>query len=580
MMKNKNSNELLDSPLVPQAFFSAQRLIIFFIAITLGSLAVIFGARPLYHEWQRRTVNQLVAQSEALLAQEKYGEASNILIKAYQKDKSSPLVLRSIAKLLGLSKTDQERALFFWRALLDTGEATLEDRMNMGQVYTATGRVAEAAEILKNVPREDRSKREPMELEAALMKLQGRGVEADALLRRGLALEPNNLDAQIKLAKLDLNSSFNEANQKALGTLWTIARGNGSEALKALDILAAESPLTVQQTEELLVLSEKHLKVSERHRLLALTAYLRLHPLQKADLIKKETARHEGMSIEESADFLGWLDGLNEHGLVLSFIKQEKALRAPELFTVYSNALASENRWAELQEILKRKAGAPVSGIAIALLNARCSNGLGESVTIIRGHLSDAIHKATLARNTPAVLQTAQLADKLGYNDMAIEAFQSLANQPQYHLAMLEQIYRIHMKQRLSDEMLATLQEILKARPEQLTYALTNDYLKLIIGMDMEEAMLDCEATQASDPQSKPLRQLLLALSAYRRSDFRLATVLASGLDATSLSAGQRAVLAGILKACGDDHRAYGLAEKVPTSLLLPEELVFLKKAL
>ena len=580
MRKSKGQNELLNSRLIPRAFFSARRMLILSALVFVGGLSFIFGARPIYHLWQSRSVTQLTEQSEKLIAEEKYSEASNLLVRAYQKDKTSPVALRSIAKLLGLSNADHEKALFFWKALLETGKATLDDRVAMGLVFTATGRVAEATEILTSIPSEDRGKSGPLELESAILKQQGRNTEADPLLRKALASDSASIDSKIKLAKMDLNGSFNETNQKALDTLWSIARNSGKQGLKAVDILATEAILTAQESEELLSLAEKQKTASERHRLLALTAYLKLHPLKKNEVIKRETASHEGMSIDEAADFLGWLDSLNEHKLVLGFISKEKAIRTPELFTVYTNALASENRWAELKDIIKSKTGLPTNSITLALLNARCSNGLGESDTIVRGHLNDAIHQAVTARNIPAVMQAAQLADKLGYSEIAIEAFQNLSIQPQYRLSMLEQIYRLQAKLHYTGDMLATVEEILKSRPGLRPHVMIKDYLKLIIGMDMEEAITDDAPAKLNDLQSKPLRQLLSALSAYRQCDFQQATALASEIDANSLSAGQRAVLAGILKGCGDDQRAYSLAEKVPASLLLPEELVFLKKAL
>jgi len=158
MPKIKATNELLKSRLVPKAFFSARRMLIVCALVLFGGLGAIFGARPLYHLWQSRGVAQLTEQSEKLIAEEKYSEASNLLVKAYQKDKTSPVALRAIAKLLGISNADHERALFFWKALLETGKATLDDRVAMGLVFTATGRVAEASELLKNMRPEDRTK--------------------------------------------------------------------------------------------------------------------------------------------------------------------------------------------------------------------------------------------------------------------------------------------------------------------------------------------------------------------------------------------------------------------------------------
>jgi hypothetical protein len=73
---------------------------------------------------------------------------------------------------------------------------------------------------------------------------------------------------------------------------------------------------------------------------------------------------------------------------------------------------------------------------------------------------------------------------------------------------------------------------------------------------------------------------LLRSLAAYRLGDqAAVMKYLADLGNTTTLSAGQRAVAAGLLASVGKPERAWEIAEKVPDALLLQEELTFLERA-
>jgi len=75
--------------------------------------------------------------------------------------------------------------------------------------------------------------------------------------------------------------------------------------------------------------------------------------------------------------------------------------------------------------------------------------------------------------------------------------------------------------------------------------------------------------------------QLLLALADYRLGNHAaIQQHLADLKNTDKLEAGPRAVIAGLLSLVGKSDRAYQMAEKIPTALLLDEELSFLKRAL
>ena len=107
------------------------------------------------------------------------------------------------------------------------------------------------------------------------------------------------------------------------------------------------------------------------------------------------------------------------------------------------------------------------------------------------------------------------------------------------------------------------------------------NYLRLVVGMELEEAwgaILGYEGVPASTLTSSAVPPALLrALAAYRLGQMeRMATEI-KGMTAAAaqLPAGQRAILAGMMRLIGDDVVAFRLSEAIPPKLLLDEERAF-----
>jgi hypothetical protein len=97
---------------------------------------------------------------------------------------------------------------------------------------------------------------------------------------------------------------------------------------------------------------------------------------------------------------------------------------------------------------------------------------------------------------------------------------------------------------------------------------------------DLEAITPRLQAENDLTPAQTARRRLLWAMLAHRRSQPALIAKELHGIEqATIWIAGERAVLAGLLAASGETARAFALAEKVPASLLLPEEAALLKLA-
>ena len=126
------------------------------------------------------------------------------------------------------------------------------------------------------------------------------------------------------------------------------------------------------------------------------------------------------------------------------------------------------------------------------------------------------------------------------------------------------------------------------ARPESWMFKSRVDYLRLALGSGFEQVCETVLSTRAdapedmNDPAAASYAAVLRALAAYRIGDHARIKSELNGVKITEpLPPGMRAVMAGLMKITnGDQALAFKLAEGVPQSILLNEELSFLKMAL
>jgi len=377
-----------------------------------------------------------------------------------------------------------------------------------------------------------------------------------------------------------LNDPFSEVQARALDILWELARGQSPESVTAIQILAADPRLTSDRCVELLELASTNKLGSERLRYIVLTASARLLPLDKDSLIEKEVKLQEGKPLADTLDFLRWLYTMNEYDQVLKLMPKDKALRMPELFPIYVEVLAAKKRWKDLQDMMRTSPTLPISPTDLALLKARCAQGLGDTPAIIKGHLEEACRRALGARDMANVIRSTGIAEGLGFDDVALETLRNAVSIPKYQLTMLERILIIQTKQRDSAGMLATSREIIGAKPGLRLHQENTYYLSLLIGEEIETAAMRTASLAKEGKIAEGAHRILQALAAYRVADYETMKSVLAVINPEVLTTGQRAVYAGMLSATGETARAFAIAEKLRRALLLREEEKFLDLAL
>lgn len=560
--------------------FNPKMVTLLVVGAIVAGLLVARGGPVAYRWLKERQARNLTAEAAALVEKGSWDKAIKLLNQAYRKDPRNPHLLRLLAKTFDQTTGSAERSSFFWRQVVASDEATLEDRTSLGAALLREGLIDEARSILEKLPPGDRDKIPVIEFRAALLRSDQRPEEAEQLLRAAYAADSANPSSRRKLAILDLASSFPEVQDRAAATLWELSRGaDSTEALKAALALASQTRPGPGQATDLRALIDRLPSITEEQRYTILGGVLRARPQDRDAILREETERHKNRPADESADFFRWLVQAGEHERVLKLLGARDATRTTGLFLSYAAALEESRRWKELRDFVRQAPALLVPGTQLGLILARCARGLGESEDVVRNHLQEAAKHAAATRDYAGLIQAGNAAERLGHNDVSIEIFDRMAAVPQLRLPALERALQIRHREGNLPAMVEIIGRCLESRPGFSVYLENLCYLKLLGGWDMEIAAHTIQGlSNAAD--ASPATRLVQALWAYRQGDLEGARRETASVNASRLPPGQRAVLAGILHLCGQTAEAFRLAEKIPLNLLLREESRFLRHAL
>lgn len=540
-----------------------------------------FGGRAIYQRYHVYRAEQVAAAAMALIADERWEAASQVLqqdFKTYGKD---PPVLRAIGTLFLDGYDDPVMAANILRQVLASGKGTPDDIVKLANAVLKMGDTPEAQRLFGTIPEEVQRKRMGMELLASIQLKSGQKDLAEKTLRRALSLEPDDPRSQFRLALLDEASSFEVSKTVASQSVWNVARRNDSLALEAVAHLCTSPSLTAVQAQELLTLVEQNPKAAPRDRYRVLSAMVRLRPLDRDKVIAVEVDRNRGVATDKLFDFLRWLGAQKQYERIIGLVHVGTALHDPDVFLVYVDALSAAERWKELLD-LAQEPKVPVSDAARHFIIAECTSHLKPDLVETTQHIEKVYSFASPA-DQQIIVKAAALAETKGLNELAIVGYSKVAEaRPNLRVSMLEKVMELNHRERNSAAVVATLKRLCDLRPGNQGYRDYLNYLRLVMGNEIEVACdtVSVLETAAKVSESALVPQALLrALVALRMGDKAKTEVEAKAINPSiRLAPGQRAVLAGLVAYTGDDVAAFRMVESVPRALLLPEEMEFLRR--
>jgi tetratricopeptide (TPR) repeat protein len=555
-------------------------LTIFVLIVVLGILGLIL-LTPAKKAWKQRQAIGYLAKAEAFMADRNWSEAAPMLEKAFLASPKDPAIVRACANYERDAVKNPDATGYYLKLLIDMKAANSEDRAVMGEALLAQGKLDKAREMYESIALADRKSKAVLQLESELIRKEGDSVKANDLLRKSLSITADETNSKLKLALLDAESPLEELQQRSLDTLWEIARSNAPEAVTAIERIAFHPLLNIPQSADLLELVTKRADSSRKLRFIALSAYLRLHPLEREIQLDKLTALSADKSDEELAELCQWLLSLGETGRVLKLLPKDKALKNPKLLSSYMDALLNSQSWKEITDIVQNTRGLPLSPLNVAQLLARSAYALGEPPAVVRTHLEQAKQFAVTSKDSFGLDKLSSIADSIGYPDVAISCLQSVTATSQQQKENLASRI-LDLQRRIGDlpGMLATLDAMNSSQNRSNDHVEAFIYIKLISGIELETIMDDCDKFAQQGRISPNAHHFLRALSAYRNGELTNLSKDLALVKAADLQVHWRGVMAGLLAVSGKHAEAFQIAEKINQAILTPEEALIYREAL
>lgn len=566
--------ELLAQPGKPWLTWSMSALLVLGIAVWFFGPAVSRKAGVFFARHHAGT-------AAALIEKKDWTQAYAALEKARRWSDQDPRVIRVLVDFLTATQGEPASVLHYLRLLELTGQITDEDLLKMGQLYVLQQDAANARQTLAKLPAAVRERRPALEILANIQRLQGLERQGEETLRRALSLDKDDPMCRLRLALLDQGAAFSEMREQARQSLWQLTTGRDQAALLAMDHLARDAGLTPPEADQLVDRIEAHPQKTEDMRLAVLSGLLRCRPEQKKTVLDAEVARLQKLGSEELSPGLTWLLKERQPQRVVEFRPRDFFTKSALLIQVYLQALGDLGRWEEVDKLLARPAGMPVSPAFIGFWRARATRQIDNDLTRVRQHLSTVYEATGHGRDGQTAIAAAALAEEAGVWDVAALLYEGLAeHQPKSSVPMLEKVYQMALRGRDTDAVLKSSSRLLALRPDNQRYLTDDLYLRLLAGVGLELSRVKLASASAPSAATDEDR-LCLALVAYRFGDLdALRDHLSDIVDARTLSPGRRAVHAGLLSISGQVGPAYRIGEQVPTGLLLKEEARFLHRAL
>lgn len=548
--------------------------------LVFGATAWVIGPRVVsktYTLIARYYADQAVLHVQA----KKWIEANDALSLAQQWKPDDPQVIRVLADFLVAGNADPALTLHTLRQLEWMGLVNEEDYLRMGQIYVQLGEVTNAKKTLAKLSGATQKKRPALEVHANIQRLEGKIKEAEQTLRYALSLDQNDPMCRLRLALLDQQAGFIEMRKNSRDTLWQLTHGKDRAALQAIDYLSKDSQLTKAEVETLLEVSRNHPEKTQELHFNVLSAFLRVSPQTRDAVFAGEIDRHQNLGSENLAPLLYWLLKENQPQMVLAMKTGDFYTKSEILIEPYLQALGALNRWEEVDKLLAKPAGMPISSSFIALWRARATQHTDRDNLRTRQHLNIVYESSGHGRDGPMAAAAVAIAEEAGLYDLAAKFYEGLAlYQPKSKVPMMEKVLEMAMRARDGNQVLEVCKRLLEVSPGNQQFADRLLYMHLVSGSELELNVIKLKPVNKGVPQ-RTEDLFLHALAAYRLGDLdSLRLYLDQIPQVESLSAGQRAVHAGLLSISGKVGEAFQMAERIPSLLLLKEEKRFLDRAL
>ena len=375
---------------------------------------------------------------------------------------------------------------------------------------------------------------------------------------------------RFQLAELLAQSMDAKEQAEARKILWDIAGKASAYKKPAVEALATAPQLTSDERnrllQELATLAPKSIKDD----LLAADLRFQLRPDDAAQIYREEIDRWQNRKQEEIVDLARWLNAHQQAELVLSTFPIERALEDNQLLLSRLDALASLQRWNDIDDVLNRS-DVTLDASVIESFRARTAQERN-AVLDAEVHWNHAI---SLAGTDPFKLRfVANFAEQSRASAAALKAYDQLARFPDQADLAHRGTQRVSQKSGETAAQRAAMARITTRTPDDPNAADQLAYLSLLLNEDVDKNFAIAKKFAEQYPNRLAFR-VTAALGYLRQHD--PASALAQfkapePIDWKRTLPAWRAVYAAALLASDHNEEARDIIGSIPRDQLNPQE--------
>jgi len=529
----------------------------------IAIMAVVTAvAIPLVKDWRAL---QFAGRARELAKDGKLQEAFNNAASAMQMRPSLPEVKRTYARVLFSAK--EPAGLQVMQQLLDSGEATTEDRLELAEAALQFGDVPLAEKQAFQLLQRGQSTPQALYVLARVRLAQQRLPDALQALQECLEAG-GGAEPAILLARLKIAGNTPESLQSALDLLRPIARQKDRSGLDALLVLIASPALKSEEGAAWIEALRAHPLASDEQRLAASSAEIQLKPSSYPDIVKKTLDLYRTGSVLQRAVLARWLNQNREYDGALDVISTKDASARSDLFLIRLDAMAGKRDWKGIAGLL-RGDKLPLQNSVVLLYRGRAARELGnpeESATFYRRAIVEA------APTQEVLWYVINYLQRIGEDRVLEQELEKLTQNPAAARQAFAALVPIVQKRQDAEELYGLYDRMLKQLPADPVMQNDHRYFASLTGRRADVS--GGRELVAKEPQMLAYR-ITLALAHLKNGQQEAAMKVFDSvtLDPSQIQPYQRAVLAAVLGANGREAEARQLARSVPGDQITVQEL-------
>jgi hypothetical protein len=426
-------------------------------------------------------------------------------------DRTEPNVMRAAGRLGLIAGSSQ--SMTYWQALLGSGHATLDDKLNYLDSAISHRRLDLSGPLLNELTKTQGTNQRLGHLAIRHLQTAGQNDRATLIARGLFARAPRDEDNMFVLSRLLMLSADRTNYNDGIRLMLAVARAGKKFPVEATQILINSRGLETNEAADLIGIVGKRPPGVDTFLQTAELQHM-YFPSQRAAAIQQVAQRfRQDNNRTNLLNIARWMI-LRDPARLAEIITPDKTAIDPLLHLLKADALADATQWDELDRYIARNEGA-MDPFGVLVLRGR--------LYAARRQMRDAegafIAAAERAARTPGSLViAARSAEKSGLPEVAVKVWQRVADSPGGTISATTEILRLCKGRDMAKVEMDALRKLSSGIPGDTKLAAERAEREVLLNDNVSNALAALERQAQIEPTERRWRSNI-ALGRMRQGD-------------------------------------------------------------